>query len=69
LIRRVEMARYLVVHPKLSVEGDNGMMSALKAGSEVSLDINKAENFVKKGFLKLVVAKVPPKKKDISKRK
>jgi len=56
------MKKYLVVHPKLNVLKD-GQMSALKKGAEVSMESAQADSMIKKGFLKLVVAKKEPAKK------
>jgi hypothetical protein len=60
------MKKYLVVHPKLSVVGENGKCSALQQGAEVPMDSDEANKLVKKGFLRLIVAtkpKVTPKAK------
>jgi len=51
------MKKYLVVHPKLSVViGGDGRSTPLNKGEEVALDSALADNLVRKGFLKLVVA-------------
>ena len=62
--------KYLVVHPKLVMRDDEGKLSALKKGAEVSMESANAASLVEKGFLKLVVAKkkAPAKKKPKAKK-
>ncbi len=55
------MAKYLVVHPKFSL-GKEGKLTRLKKGASVTLSDAQAEQFVAKGFLKLVVAEKKDKK-------
>ncbi len=57
------MAKYLVVHPKLSL-GNEGKLTRLKKGASVTLSEAQAKQFVAKGFLELVVAEKKTEKKD-----
>ena len=63
--------KYLVVHPKLSMQNGKGGLTALKQGKEISLEEAAAKSLVASGKIKLVVAKEPPaeKKEPKSKKK